>query len=224
MKYVSIDLETCGLDPLVHPILEFGAVATEIDYRPSIYTPVRYTFRALVIPPNLDAISVSPFTAKLHTRLWDEIEMWKKDGSNYTCGLESGVVHPRVVCQMKSEQRGCSLPFLFAQWLCRCWPKLAEAKSAKEWGTEVRPKITVAGKNAATFDLPFLRAQSDIDAFVDIRHRVLDVASHFWRPGDECLPSLDVCLERAGIPKRTCHGALDDALLVCDLIDKVFSK
>lgn len=210
MKYVSIDLETCGLDSLVHPILEFGAVATEIGG-----DPTRYTFRALVIPPNLDAIPVSPFTAMMHTKLWDEIEMWKKDGKMYTCGLEENVIHPRVVCQMKSEQRGCSLPFLFTQWLYRVGYVGYDCKSGQ------RPKITVAGKNAATFDLPFLRAQCDINDYVDIRHRVLDVASHFWRPCDECLPSLDVCLERAGIPKRTCHGALDDALLVCDLIDKV---
>lgn len=208
MKYVSIDIETGGLDPLVHPILEVGAVCAEIG-KPGI----RSTFRALIVPKDMDKIVVSPYTALLHRRVWESLEAFKKNKrptGTQVIGL-TDTVGCLFACEIGNQLR---------RWVNEVWPR--NTNTDPQLCNVGRPKITIAGKNISTFDLPFLRAQTDIDKHLDIRHRTLAVTSHFYRPGDECLPNLDTCLERAGINKRTEHGALSDALLVCDLIDFVY--
>lgn len=195
MQYCSIDIETTGLNPAKHCILEVGAVLT------SIGSKVRHTFRALVVPQDLEDISVSPYTALLHKRLWEELGAFIKGNR-----LNPFVKEFNYVCSCSEQTIGeC-----FQHWLYQCGLK--------------NNKVTFAGKNAASFDLPFLKARTDFYKYIQPRHRVLDVASHFLLPGDEVLPDLNTCLARAGIDKKTEHGALADALLVCDLVDKVFDK
>jgi DNA polymerase III epsilon subunit-like protein len=201
MKYVSIDIETSGLDPSVHSILEFAAVAADTE-RPG----ERETFLALIVPDDMEKIVVGPFTALLHVRLWKALEAFKKRGQS--TGINIFDDKSRSGCLYVSE-----LGRAFRKWVIDCFGDTGAA-----------PKITAAGKNVATFDLPFLKAHTNIHKEVVIRHRTLDVTSHFYIPGDECLPDMNNCLLRAGINKQTDHTALGDALNVCDLVDHVFSK
>lgn len=82
-------------------------------------------------------------------------------------------------------------------------------------------KWTLAGKNAASFDLRFLERlpgwpTGEASLF---RHRALDPAVFFWRPGeDDRLPDTRTCLERAGLPMLATHRALDDARAVVALV------
>nr|WP_263787566.1 exonuclease domain-containing protein [Salinibacter grassmerensis] len=82
-----------------------------------------------------------------------------------------------------------------------------------------RDYITVAGKNAATFDIPFLKEQMPhfTDAFC-VRARVLDPTTLYYKLQEERPPTLDECLERAGIEEPVDHTALSDALQVVRLI------
>jgi oligoribonuclease (3'-5' exoribonuclease) len=71
-------------------------------------------------------------------------------------------------------------------------------------------RITIAGKNVAGFDIPFLK--NEFPEVVDwFKHRVLDVGPMFYRKGDLQVPDLKTCLERSKIYKHIEHDALGDA-------------
>lgn len=83
------------------------------------------------------------------------------------------------------------------------------------------PKLTVAGKNAAGFDLPMLRRQCvNWDLCVPCFHRVLDPGPLYWNPNTDLVPpNLDTCLTRAGINgMMVTHTALEDAIDVANVI------
>lgn len=85
--------------------------------------------------------------------------------------------------------------------------------------------FTVSGKNYMGFDHQFLC--SNIPGWassIRIKHRSIDMASHFWLPGDAALPTLQECLSRAGIDRKVSHTALDDALDVAELTHIAMSK
>jgi hypothetical protein len=77
--------------------------------------------------------------------------------------------------------------------------------------------ITLTGKNAASFDLRFLRR---LDGWrrLPFSHRLIDPGSLYLRPTDNGVPNTEECLKRAGIDKEVSHDALDDAYDVCKLI------
>jgi hypothetical protein len=80
-------------------------------------------------------------------------------------------------------------------------------------------KITPAGKNAAMFDLPFLKEKINDFGNVIFLHRVLDPAVLYFDPKtDKVLPDSKLCMERAGIAGEVAHTALEDALAVVKLI------
>ena len=79
--------------------------------------------------------------------------------------------------------------------------------------------VTAAGKNAAGFDLPFLREKLSCGwKFVKFRHRVIDPAVLYVTPEDSAPPGLTQCLERAGLPTDGLHSALWDARAVIQLL------
>lgn len=87
--------------------------------------------------------------------------------------------------------------------------------------------LNLGGKNVAKFDVPFLKTLLGIEqdqplkiGSYSVRQRVVDPGMLYLRPDDSCVPDLNTCLERAGITKRTQHTAIDDCLLVAELIRK----
>lgn len=80
-------------------------------------------------------------------------------------------------------------------------------------------KVVFAGKNAANFDLPFLRNYGLAEK-IQIHHRVIDVGSMYFQPqvGNCVPPSLKGCLDIAGLPSVVEHTALSDALQVVRLV------
>lgn len=76
--------------------------------------------------------------------------------------------------------------------------------------------VTAAGKNVASFDLPFLKNNMPL-SFELFHHRSVDPAMLYWQPGDTC-PSLSQCLERAGLPSEVSHRACEDAYQIIQLI------
>ena len=84
-------------------------------------------------------------------------------------------------------------------------------------GSKANRKVTLAGKNLATFDMPCLENQCMwwldwVNKYA--HHRVIDPGNLFWQPDvDECLPNSDTCRERAHIERldEEKHDALADA-------------
>lgn len=221
MKYVSIDIETGGLHFDQHSLIEVAAVIEDTDKSRISDVMKLPSFRMLCYQ---NCYSVTPFCAKLHVKLFEEIERRK---SEVLCPLRDPVEK-----FFKEAQYGWHGDFLchtshagsmMAVWLEKNGFARGEEVVLSDEGTPItnrRIKINVAGKNFSNFDKSFLYSRTDIVGFIDIRHRVIDIASHFWQPGDECLPDTNTCLKRAGLNIETDHTALSDARNVVRLVRK----
>lgn len=84
-------------------------------------------------------------------------------------------------------------------------------------------KITFAGKNVASFDLPRLSLLPEFD-IISYHHRCLDPAILYFEEGDECLPDSKLCMDRAGLSGEVAHTAEEDAIVVAKLIFNRLSK
>lgn len=82
-------------------------------------------------------------------------------------------------------------------------------------------KITVAGKNVAGFDIPFLTKELSRH----FRHRVLDPGPLFvdWAK-DESVPDFKTCKERAGMSGEVVHCAREDAMEVITMLRRFYNK
>jgi hypothetical protein len=87
---------------------------------------------------------------------------------------------------------------------------------------EKKDKITIniAGKNFMSFDNNFLEKHTDMSKHIQFRSRVLDPAILYFQKGDQSLPSLQTCLDRAGIKSEVKHTAIEDCLDFINLIRK----
>lgn len=84
----------------------------------------------------------------------------------------------------------------------------------KEWlGSD--ETITIAGKNPH-FDKKFLEALPRWN--LKIRHRMIDPSILWVEHGDDTIPGLTTCMERAGLDPSNLHTAYDDALAIRELI------
>lgn len=200
MKYVSIDIETTGLDPHRHQIVEVGAV---IDDLQSSVVDLLPTFRAVIVRDNYN---ISPYCITLHQKLFDLINTTEYDKHDLEAFGEHYLSH--------QPQRGEKAPnnhellcteehfnYAFHTWL-------------RQHGYTDRDKIIVAGKNFASFDKRFL----DEIWTVKVHHRILDPMMLFTRIDDEKPPNLATCCERAGITLEDHHTAVGDALTVVKLL------
>lgn len=216
MKYVSIDIETTGTDPDKHEIVE---IAAKIDDLSNLVSPHALdSFRSIICK---EQYVCTPYCSVLHSDLWKEIQLRMpeaKTNSHYDAfnkivaddspAMKSSVFDAAVTTANRSV-------VLLRAWL--------EAKGVAVKNNKV--KINVAGKNYAMFDHNFLK-KACLGDWIDVRHRVIDVATHFWRTGDERLPNTELCCQRAGIhyDAQKAHGALYDVDTVIMLVRKALLK
>jgi oligoribonuclease (3'-5' exoribonuclease) len=185
MKYVSIDIETLGLDPDVCDVIEFGAVIEDLeDIKPIDTLP---TCHCYVTMPN-DVYRGNIHAMKVHAKgdMFEKISS-RTPGYNY------------VPHDMLGE---FFFNWLVAQGMTKGWPD----------------KIIVGGKNFMGFDMRFLRRLPNFEDWVKFHHRAIDPAPMYMRADDKDVPSLQTCLERAGIQKSVSHTAVEDAIDVIRLI------
>lgn len=165
MKYVSVDIETTGLDINQDQILEIGAVYDNgIDNVQDLPH-----FRCIY---KLDRITGSPYALSMHSELLKEIANTKNK------------IEP-----MKD----------FHTWLDTLGEK----------------RMSIAGKNAANFDLPFLIRHGFSFPYC---HRIIDVGSMYITDFG-FIPSLDEINQFIEY-KPVTHRALDDAINVVIAIRK----
>lgn len=189
MKYVVIDIETTGVDPENNQILEFGAVI-EDSANPLPIEEIP-KFKCIV---NHKSITGSPFAINMNARIFNilaEFHSAKEIELRNKIAKEHNILDTRSMC------------IYFASWV-------------RENG--LLGPINIAGKNYAVFDKLFLDQTESWKYEVNCERRFLDPSILFvdWEK-DIKLPSLDDCLQRAGIPTQVTHDALQDAIdtLLC---------
>lgn len=196
MIYISIDLETTGLNPAKHSILEFGAVLEDTSKNIPLEDLPRFQTYINVG----DYVVGSPFALQMNAAILKRIAI-QEEGYTY----------------MDIEELGES----FFSWLRETLPEDYWKKNYSK--TKEVITITVAGKNFGTFDLNFLNNAPWFNHNIRIRHRIIDPSMYFvdWE-NDESLPGLNKCLERAGINTEVTHNAVDDALDVINVLRTVY--
>lgn len=205
MRYVSLDVETTGLDSGNDQILEFAAVFDDLENREDIERlPVFHCYvkharvvgNAFAINMNAYAIGVIAGKVKAEFR-----------------GKPAKIVRAENVTQeFYNFITTVGMDESVGNRLCE---KDYTTREALERGG--RYKLNVAGKNPA-FDLGFLTKLEGWDERFKVAHRVIDPAVMYMRAGDKTVPSLQECLERAGIQREVKHTAAADAYDVIDLI------
>jgi len=95
MKYVSIDLETTGLSPIEHDIVEIGAVID--DWVSPLEGLPR--FRFVVVR---DSYRMTPYCAYLHLNLWSEIKEVDPEGRDRVWAGVGDAWYGRPVAAMRT--------------------------------------------------------------------------------------------------------------------------
>jgi oligoribonuclease (3'-5' exoribonuclease) len=194
MKYISIDIETSGLDPDRHKILQFSAVIEDTQKKTAI-TKLP-SFNRYVYHSNLTG---QPYALNMNKHIIEKlVEAEKKLKKLKLDGIEGAF--PNDVC---TEDR---LEDEFISFL---------DKHKWVYSTPGRIKITPAGKNFDNFDRKFIERLFQRIIFT---HRSLDPAILYLKKDDNKIPDLQTCLDRAEIDKKVSHDALDDARDVIKLI------
>lgn len=188
MVYISLDIETTGLKPKEHDILEIGAYIEDTnkfvgrELLPTFHVYVwKETYRG-----NAYALAMNARILKKITELHD---------SN-----DPSLVKPEEVA-IKFGQ------FIFEHR--HFWP---EDKFINQAGP-----FNLAGKNLAGFDLPFLNELAGWSQ-LRFHRRILDPAILYHEPDDTVLPDVSLCKKRAGLPELVTHEALDDSWDVIRLL------
>ena len=198
MKYVSIDIETTGLEPGFHQVIEFGAAIEDTENLiPICKLP---TFRALI---KHNEYTISPFCLRLHKDLLDELTGFQKNNPG---GWEDYYKEINTYVCMDS-----ALPYLFTGWL-------------KKNGIDPTQKVVVAGKNFNKFDLPHIKPI--LKSSVKFHRRVMDPTTLFTLPTDQEPPNLGECARRAGLEftGNGYHSAVGDAIMVIELLRAGWNK
>lgn len=222
MKYVSIDIETTGIDTENDQILSIGLVIEDtkkklpIDELPKLHIAIlreRITGRLFSLNMNKQLIEniVNYDTAKTS----DEKSKISKE--TQTVYLKEEEVCPEI------------FRFLWDNGIrYDGWEKSIVGGLNHYVGDKAYPVLNssikvvylnVAGKNFGTFDKPFLERLPRWKQLFKFRNRILDPTITFvdWE-NDEELPGLSECKVRAGLSDVVTHNAVDDAIDVIELL------
>lgn len=226
MKYISIDIETTGLDPEFNQILSIGAVIEDtlnplpFEELPKFHAVIkRESVYGSIFALNLnkDLIQAMKDYSEARTQeLKDEVEesfgakFYEEDEvveALYQFCYDNGLVpfDPDFLNKQIRVVNGKPYPIL----------------------TSKMPKtyLNCAGKNFAGFDKKFLEKLPRWKQVFSIRSRVLDPGILFvdWI-NDESIPSLDQCKQRAGIEGAVTHNAVEDAMDVVMLLRQCYQS
>jgi hypothetical protein len=221
MLYVSIDIETSGLNPDMNNVLSIGAIIEDTTKKlPYEELP---KFNAIVLQ---NIIQGSPRAITMNGNIIsmmgeylegkDEVRELLNNNSGYKFFTEDEVVKEFYYFL---DENG------FGQGLINNSGGYVEIKDGKHRsminGATKPITINVAGKNFGTFDKLFLQELPWWQKLIRTRSRILDPAILFcdWN-NDESLPSLTKCKERASIEGIVTHNALEDAWDVIELLRK----
>ncbi len=180
MKYLSIDIETCGLNSETCDVVEIGAVFDDF------VSPIDQlkTFHTYVLPKD-GVYKGEPYALSMHAEIFKRIAT-KASPYNYA--------QPEEVVP------------LLVNFLDEC-------------GYGPSDKVIPGGKNYQGFDVKFLSKLPKWGA-IKFHHRTLDPMMLYINKNDTEPPNLAECCKRAGIKSDVKHTAVEDAMMVVELIRK----
>lgn len=222
MKYLSIDIETTGLDADFNDILSIGAIVEDSA------NPLKFDecakFHAAIVR---EQITGSPFAINMNKSLIESIALWKAyPEQRAKIEEETGMQFYRP-----EEVVEAFFDFLYENGFVEFDPaelnkrvKVKNGKSYPMLTSNMKPaSITAAGKNFATFDKLFLEKLPRWKQCIRLKQRVLDPAILYidWSTDTE-VPNLNKCKEKAGIKGYVTHNALEDAWDVIEVLRKKY--
>jgi oligoribonuclease (3'-5' exoribonuclease) len=222
MIYVSIDIETSGLDHEKHKVLSIGAIIEDTEKKlPYEDCP---KFNAIVLQ---NEITGSPRAITMNKEIismmgeylegTDEARHLMKTHSDYSF-YESDDVVKQFYYWLETNGLGYGL------MNSGHYGKAQDGKWLPLINSATKPiTLNVAGKNFGTFDKLFLQELPWWQKLIRTRQRVLDPAILMvdWT-NDKSLPNLTQCKERAGVSGIVTHNALEDAWDVIEVLRKFY--
>jgi hypothetical protein len=222
MVYVSVDIETSGLDHEKNKVLSIGAIIEDTEKKlPYEECP---KFNAIVLQ---NEIVGSPRAITMNKEIIsmigdylegdDETRQNFQTHSDYSF-YESDDVVKQFYYWLETNGLGYGL------MNSGHYGKVQDGKWLPSINSSTKPiTINVAGKNFGTFDKLFLQQLPWWKKLIRTRQRVLDPAILMvdWK-NDTSLPNLTQCKERAGVTGIVTHNALEDAWDVIEVMRKFY--
>ena len=218
MKYVSIDIETSGLNHDMNHVLSIGAIIEDTNNKlPYEELP---KFNAIVLQNNIQG---SPRAVTMNQEIislmgdylegTDEVRKSLNSNSGYEFYEEEDVVKEFY-------------KFLWSNGFATLDSPSTHVNGKLTPIIDGRTKpitLNVAGKNFGTFDRLFLVELPWWQKLIRTRQRVLDPAILCvdWE-NDTSLPSLTTCKERVNVEGIVTHNALEDAWDVIEILRKFY--
>lgn len=221
MRYISIDIETSGLNPDRNQVLSIGAIIEDTNKKlkreecPTFYKIISHR-----------EITGNPYALNLNR---EEIEMISKSQKS-----KEDDAYSNWVCKVCIEEDMVAkefFDFLFENGFYERVFNEGDPNTRVKNDTiypifdnTIKPiKFTVAGKNFGTFDKIFLEKLPWWQRLFRIKQRILDPSILYidWENDTE-IPNLALCKKRAGIDGVVTHNALDDAWDVVELLRKTY--
>ena len=204
MIYLSIDIETTGLDPKIHSIIELAAI---LDNNSEVLAE-KLPYLRLLIPSRSGDYNVSAKCLEMHKFLWPKLNLGREALISEQSHIETKPLGPYEI--MYSD---CDVDDLSTR---ACYPDRI-VDSLMWWlqkEQNIKEKLTIAGKNYALFDRLFIPGIDRLPA----HRRILDPGPMYVTINDREVPSMQECLNRANLIQTKGHTAYGDALDVVNLI------
>ena len=208
MKYVSIDIETSGLDTENNQVLSIGAVIEDTTKKLPLHEIPK--FHAIVLQRQING---SPRALTMNKKIIELMAEYLDGDGKKRSELED-------IIDFHEKDQVAKVFYRFLH------PHFADPSDGYigDWGKIRKPMlINVAGKNFGTFDNVFLKKLPWWQKLIIAKQRIIDPAMLFldWE-NDEQLPSLTICKERAGLKGLVTHDALEDAWDVVKVLRKFY--
>jgi hypothetical protein len=215
MIYVSIDIETSGLDHEKHKVLSIGAIIEDTEKKlPYEECP---KFNAIVLQ---NEITGSPRAITMNGGIIQMIGEYL-EGTDETKHLIQ--THSDYSFYEKEDVIKEFYLWLYVNGLGQDRLFYNGLEGIQINSTTKPITLNVAGKNFGTFDKLFLQELPWWQKLIRTRQRVLDPAILMvnWT-NDKSLPNLTQCKERAGVNGIVTHNALEDAWDVIEVLRKFY--
>ena len=222
MIYISIDVETTGLNPETCQLLSFGAIVEDTKKKlPYEEIP---KFHCAILRGERDIIQGELYAMNLNRDLIEKITYYSTAQDQ---DEKNDLVQMTGMYFLKEEEVVKTF-FHFLIDAGAITPEFDPFKMVEVVNGKTYPALTtkmksfhlnVAGKNFHSIDQDFIEKLPRWKQLFKIRQRHIDPAILFadWK-NDETIPNLEKCKERAKVPGAVTHNALEDAWDVIQLL------